>query len=475
VQRLPTVTLWRLPRALPSAAARVINRLISVVRPRYLILVGLLGFLPQQCIPASHLGLLAHSHFELDNSLRTLAAGWFSASRIAPVTVVDIDEATQAGWRHPVTTPRNDLVRMINVVAAANPAAIVVDIDISWGGQAGPTDSASRSFRRYLQRYGGPAPLIFPKRFALGAEGFRNPVASSFDEVFRANSRLAWAHAEFVTGVGGAVRTWSEWVPVCSADGPAWLPSVETAVALHANPALGILPPVTPPALPLRCGSVEPVTSRLLLGPRITGPERIGSVGNAKAVSATVVLDPAIARDDSSLFTGRVVLIGATHADGGDEWLTPIGILPGVELLANTIRYVWLEPTDGLPAELARGLGAGALFLIFVAIVRGLKGAARPIVFVLVALGLTFGALKLGCFGFLDVLETAVLLTIVFEVIHMLIEFAADFSRGWHEFGASDHPPVRKHWWHRISGWVRRIRHGLARACLTSAEQLGAQ
>src|SRR6185295_12238069 len=43
MQRLPTVTLWRLPRALPSAAARVINRLISVVRPRYLILVGLLG------------------------------------------------------------------------------------------------------------------------------------------------------------------------------------------------------------------------------------------------------------------------------------------------------------------------------------------------------------------------------------------------------------------------------------------------
>lgn len=440
-------------------------------RARYLaVLVGLAGFLPQRCIPASHLALLAHSHFELDNSVRTLAAGRFSASQIAPVTVVDIDEATQAAWRHPVTTPRSDLVRMIDVVAAANPAAIVVDIDISWGGQAGPTDSASRSFRTYLQRYGGLAPLIFPKRFALDAEGFRNPVASSFDEVFRTNSRLAWAHAEFVTGAGGAVRTWSEWVAVCSADGPAWLPSVETAVALHADPALGILPPVTPPALPVRCGSVEPVTSRLLLGPRITGPARSGSVRNAQAVSATALLDPAIARDDSSLFTGRVVLIGATHADGGDKWLTPIGVLPGVELLANTIRYARLEPTDGLLAEFWRRLVAVAVFLVFVAIVRGLKDPARPITFVLVALGLTFAALKLGWFGFLDALETAVLLTIVFEAFRMLIEFYVDFRRGWHEFGASDHPPVKKHWWHRI-----RLLYALEKACLTSAEHLGAQ
>jgi len=419
--------------------------------------------------------LVAHSHFDLDYSIRTLALGWFSARRIAPVTVVDIDETTQAAWRHPATTPRSALVRMINVVAAAQPAAIVVDIDISWGDQAGPTDSASRQFRTYLQRYGGPAPLIFPKRLALGVEGFRNPVASSFDEVFRANSMLAWAHAEFVTGAGGAVRTWSEWVPLCSADGPAWLPSVETAVALHADPALDILPPVTPPTLPLRCGSVEPVTSRLIFGPRITGLERSGSVRNAQAVSATAVLDSAIARDDSSLFAGRVVLIGATHADGGDQWLTPVGILPGVELLANTIRYARLEPTDGLLAELGRRVVALFLFLVFVAIVRYLKGAARPIAFVLLGLIPTFVALKLGWIGFLDALETAVLLTILFEAIHMLIEFAADLHRGWHEFGATHHPPVKKHWWLRIWYWLRHIPHALVKACVTSDEQLGAQ
>ena len=37
-------------------------------------------------------------------------------------------------------------------------------------------------------------------------------------------------------------------------------------------------------------------------------------------------------------------------ADAGDLWLTPRGIVPGVELLASTIHYARLLPDDGLAA-----------------------------------------------------------------------------------------------------------------------------
>jgi len=185
-------------------------------------------------------------------------------------------------------------------------------------------------------------------------------------------------------------------------------------------------------------------------------------VRNAQAVSATAVLDPAIARDDSSLFAGRVVLIGATHADGGDQWLTPVGVLPGVELLANTIRYARLKPTDGLWAEFARRAFAFVLFLGFVAILQCLKGAARPIAFVLLGLIPTFVALKLGWIGFLDALETAVLLTIVYEAVRLLVDSGVDFRDGWRDYAVAEHPAKT------------RLGHAVKKCCWRDAEPSGA-
>ena len=426
------------------------------------IAVGLAGLLPQQCVQTSHLKTFGLAHIDLDNSLRVAAMGRFNSADEVPVTIVDIDEATQAAWHHPLATPRVDLLRMIRVVEAAKPAAIVVDIDVSWGGQPGNTDSVGRVFRTFLERYGGSAPLIFPKRLSLGADGFRHPVANSLDDLFRSNSKLAWAHAEFVTGSGGSVRTWDEWVPVCLTDGPAWLPSVEMAVALHTNPPLNTLPPVSPPPLPATCASAKPVTDRLILGPRITGPERGRTGGRAQAVSAAMLLDPAIARDDSSLFTNRVVLIGATHADGGDQWLTPSGVIPGVELVASTILYAPLKPASGFLAESTRRLVGVLLFLVFIATVWFLKGAARPIALILIGLMTTFVALKLGWFGFLDALEKALLLTIVYEAVRLLIDSGVDFRDGWRDYAVAEHPAKT------------RLGHAVKKCCWRDAEPSGA-
>src|SRR2546427_672801 len=88
------------------------------------IAVGLAGLLPQQCVQTSHLKTFGLAHIDLDNSLRVAAMGRFNSADEVPVTIVDIDEATQAAWHHPLATPRVDLLRMIRVVEAAKPAAI---------------------------------------------------------------------------------------------------------------------------------------------------------------------------------------------------------------------------------------------------------------------------------------------------------------------------------------------------------------
>jgi hypothetical protein len=80
-------------------------------------------------------------------------------------------------------------------------------------------------------------------------------------------------------------------------------------------------------------------------------------------------------RDDLGLFGGRVVLIGATHSGAGDFWLTPSGVLPGVEMLANIVRYTPLEPGTGIGAEIAYrvlGLLLFAAFVVFGWCLRGL-------------------------------------------------------------------------------------------------------
>jgi len=449
-----TIALGSPPSAFPSRAQRQ-----ATIARRLAVLVGLAGLLPSRCVQSPHLRMFGSAHIDLDNSVRAVAQGFFNFSGTVPVTIVDIDETTQAGWHHPVVTPRLDLMRMISVVEAAKPAAIVADIDVSWSGET----AGGPQFRTFLANYRGPAPLIFPKRLLLGADGFRHPVVASLDDVFRSNSKLSWAHAEFVTGTGGAVRTWDEWVPVCLTDGPAWLPSVEMAVMLHARTPLDIRSS-GPPPLPATCAFAKPVANRLILGPRMTGPERGVTGTYGRAVSAAMLLDPAIARDDSSLFTGRVVLIGATHADGGDLWLTPAGLIPGVELLASTILYAPLKPADGMLAESVRTIAGVLLFLVFVATIWFFKGAARPIMLVAIGLLTTFTAVKLGWFGFLDALEKALLLTLVYEAIRLLLESAMDFRDGWREYGSE----------HQAKTAKARIGHAIKNAFWRNTEPSGA-
>ena len=58
------------------------------------------------------------------------------------------------------------------------------------------------------------------------------------------------------------------------------------------------------------------------------------------------------------------VFIGATHSGTGDVWVTPSGLLPGVELLANTVRFLPLQSTTGRHAELAYRTATILSFLV---------------------------------------------------------------------------------------------------------------
>ena len=371
------------------------------------------------------------SPIDLDYSLRALTLGWFASDRTIPVTIVDIDEATNQGWGSLAITPRDKLARILEVVTAAGPTAVVVDIDLSWGNDArAAEDDGQRVLRKFLEHYAGPAPLIFPKRLDPSAEGMRRMAASPFDAVFETNSRLAWAHASFETDAGGAVRDWQDWLDVCTSAGVEWLPSVPTRLAavVESLPQ-GMDRPVAMTAQGSNCvaadGENDREPKRLFIGPRLTGKSRAAPTADAQSVSASLVLDPQVSRNDARLFGGRVVFIGATHASAGDFWLTPSGVLPGVELLANTVRFAPLQvETRGGTAQLAYRLAALLLFAIYAYSQWRLRGLIALLVSTGVTLALVaFAIERHDAFRVFDAVEAAILMMILYKAAEFLLEY----------------------------------------------------
>ncbi|MBK6351509.1 MAG: CHASE2 domain-containing protein [Steroidobacteraceae bacterium] len=401
---------------------------------------------------------LADAPFNPDTALRALSRGWFESHRTVPVTIVDIDDETHRGWGAPPITPRDQLVRLLHVVTQAAPSAVVVDIDLSGGEMPGASgDAGSLALHEYLARYAGPALIVLPKRVETAQDGTRRTTTSPFDAVIAKNPHLAWAHAGFETGGGGAVRSWQRWLPICSAGGLQWLPSVAMSLAASlAKPLPGLDHVMAPAAQNQSCRVAESPdgnAQRLLIGPRLTGEARATPRTDAQAVSATLLLDPEIARDDARLFRDRVVFIGATHPSSGDFWMTPSGVLPGVELLANTVRYTPLQAErHGWSANLAYHVVALLLFALFVFVAWWLRGFGAVI---LITTGvLTIVAVLLALFDSLlvfDALEAAILLSIAYKALETAGRSVEELNERRPRF-----PAGPAGWWRALgAGWRR--------------------
>ena len=370
----------------------------------------------------------AEKPFEFDWALRTLSLGWFDAGRrTLPIAIVEVDEATWRNWGSPPMTPHADLARMLAIVTRARPAAVVVDIDLAYGA-----DALGDRLGQFLQAYDGEAPIIFPRRIEPGPRNERRLAATPFDALFTGNPRLHWAHAGFA-GAQGVVREWDPWLVVCGPHGPQPMPAVATQVALVLPAGWHGLPLTAAPNARGECDDEPPEPESLLIGPRLTGPTHPPLMEEAKLVSALALLDPALERDDAGLFAGRIVFVGATHSGTGDTWVTPVGVLPGVELLANTVRFLPLQSTSGGRAELAYRattvlsfLLIGLLFWLFRPSVALLALVPALLLVVACAVGIW------DYFRVFDAFTAALLLLVQVKALETALTLVADWRRyGW--------------------------------------------
>ena len=397
------------------------------IRARTLLLLVAVAFAVAGAVRiAAPMQLLADSPFNLDLALRTLSAGWFEPRDVIPVTLVEIDDTTHRLWGSPAVTPREPLVSLLQTVMRAQPRAVVVDIDLAWGG----AEADQLVLQKWLAAYQGPAPLIFPKRLESAPGGTRRAAASPFDDVFASNTHLAWAHASFESDSGGVVRQWADWVEVCTAAGTTMLASIPARLSLMLEPLPHGLRRAAAPPIQNSCQPAgDPAGQLLLIGRRLTGPARSGLTADAAAVSAATILDLQIDRDDSWLFADRVVLIGATHPASGDFWLTPSGVLPGVELLAHTIRLAPLRTEHTAASAFKLRVAVLAGFLLFAAIGLVFRGLAKMAAYV--TGGLLFVAVPIWLWDYyriFEALEIAVLLVIAWMFCQAVLDMIEDWK-----------------------------------------------
>jgi CHASE2 domain-containing sensor protein len=371
-----------------------------------------------------------------DIALRAAAIGWLPDDRTTPITLVAIDEATDSAWGNPALTPRAELVQLMDRVTQRRAAALVVDVDLSWGTATG--DSVGEpELAAFIATHDSPTQVILPKRLIVDADGARRLAASPLDSLVAAHPQVRWAHANFMVEGSGSVRRWSDRLAICESEGPTWLPSVASAVAGDALPVS-----------PASCTeSHDPTDLPMLVGPPLSAAGAHGLGASARVISASAVLDTLVARDDDAFFADRVVLIGLTHATSGDNWMTPAGPRPGVELLAATVQFAPFQPAVGIGPEVVRRLIGIVLFGLFIWLAAHLRGAI-PTVVALVVLVVVLTRVALGSFGwlgFVESLEAAVLLTIWYEALRALAELITDVRRG-----RATHADSRRRTWRAL-------------------------
>ena len=325
-----------------------------------------------------------------------------------PVTYVDINNALYRDiWGMPVITPRGELRRMLQTLEVSAATLVVVDIDLAWGDY-------HDALGEFIRSYAGP-PLVFVRHLEETAAGIVD-AATPYDADAAGNAAVQWAHAYFYSDADGALREWLPWLALCVDDMARYLPSAAMILAGDAAPAAGTdcVSPDALASLPIiytedyGFAGLEPAADD---GAAVWMQDPFGP---ARRVDARAMLDETPI-DTGALFDARVVIIGGSHTAGQDLRLTPVGVLPGAVVQANTLIHSRAQLATVESSEFALRLVSTLLFLVL-ALLAFWFGAILVILYAVVVAG-TF-----SYYGVFEQVEVAALLFVQFRLLAWLAE-----------------------------------------------------
>ncbi len=298
----------------------------------------------------------------LDFFIQSEAEG--EAAKAAPsdkIAYVDIDYDTYRGWGEPLLTPKNHLAEIIRGAARGKAKVIVLDILLEHPDREPGHDEALR--QAVVEAASAGLKLIFPVRIGVKGDRKRNVLDDLIDadpgHLFRGVPYLS------ATPDDRIVRHWrlsSRFFPM-NATQPAILwgtPFLGAVLACGREGSLGALEDFLSRRGPATANNhlfnFELGTgTNLLLSRKSTDffLQRIrfsmiprGVIprfpeGNVQGLSVKEVeelcTDPDIA---ASFFQDRLVVVGNSSPDCGDIHPTPLGAMPGMFVMGNSINTI---------------------------------------------------------------------------------------------------------------------------------------
>lgn len=324
---------------------------------------------------------------------------------IPPFVLLAIDNETYENWGE-ATTPRDKLKNLIDA-AVKEARLIIVDIDVSQPAQGASLEPNDEKLKTYLTNYVTECKakkdklacpyIIFARVFeASSSDIFLTPREGFLDDVIAQSSPyLQWGSVEFSEVLGKGVRRWRLWESTCSKDKQSGIiPSIELSVmGLIQGCTIKNLQDSLRPLQPLNCDDEEgylqslPENVTLCDLPVSTDFQSVQHrimyripwtpplvLDNADVPVLTVFSAQHYAeiplRKDLSLkkLNGSIVVIGATHRDATDVYLTPISddtLLPGSLVIINAV-YTLLQYGTIEPIPLWIWLIIAALFIVVI-------------------------------------------------------------------------------------------------------------
>ncbi len=286
-------------------------------------------------------------------------------------TLLDIDEKSYRSWNEPYHIPRDKLQGLVRFALEGGARLVVVDVNLNNPGVDKTADAAllhyleslTEAERGKLVLLRLTAPPDIPGR-PPAYETLRATIVDALPP--QKTKGINWAHPYFKKDQSdGVVRRWALYLKGCFAGRPTVLPSVQLMAAMVLGPAAErqALTRKFQRLLPASCADLadrvekrskarrwlvaygydlaaKGLTERILY----TMPYAVAGQDGHQAMSPDLAIIPAHLITESATppatdaVRGRVVFIGASYAASHDLHMTPLGLMPGVMILANASK-----------------------------------------------------------------------------------------------------------------------------------------
>lgn len=310
-----------------------------------------------------------------------------------PFVILDIDDDTYQAWGEPFFTPRDNLLKLLQFAVQGQPKLIIVDIAIDkQAHQAEGLHPDDLALQQYLAQYDkthcsqSDCPTILLTRTFRLPQGIKpfDPNTPPYylaqrstflDKIVKDSPRMYWATTQFEREHDRLLRRWDLWTPTCTQTVPSVVPSMPLLAAAvllkqdkpdtlgasrlrqHLN---NFLPncsqsPKTWISEELRNKPTEfKISEDLIFDLRPTRLSRrilysipwhlnqgktLPTLSNGRdlltIMSANKILNKSAS--DKPL-RDSVTLIGGSYIEGRDWHATPLGWMPGMLVLVNSIQ-----------------------------------------------------------------------------------------------------------------------------------------